>query len=251
MIADAALVAAMMAHDKDLRSCVQDSDRGSPAAVIAKDFDFQSLRLNSGERLTIALGKNMCGWQGQAARVRVFQNTSSGYRFAFSGFSLPEQFAAKPNGMLYTAAHETFNTIDQSTWFWNGSTYVFSPERSTVYCVGPERDNERPYELPVRFHTGESSTVLHGTAYQNCGQDYSFVARAGQRITVERLTPQPKNLRISIFLNFGDDDVADVDGASWTGTLAHTGKYVLSVSGTDPRGETQDLQPFAIRLTIR
>jgi hypothetical protein len=164
-------------------------------------------------------------------------------------FSLPERVAAKPDGAVYLAAHETMNTILQSTFLWNGTKYAFSAERSSVYCVGPQRDNERPYELPLRFAPGASSTVLRGTAFENCGQNYSFVARAGQKVTIERLTPQPRDLRIPMSLDFGKDSVAYVNGDAWSGTLTRSGTYRLSVFGTDQRGDA-DLQPFAIRVTI-
>jgi hypothetical protein len=182
--------------------------------------------------------------------VLIYQRTQSGYRLVFSDFSLPERVTAKPDGTLYLAGHETVNTIVQATYVWNGVTYVFAPDRSSVYCVGPERDNERPYELPIRFAPGASSSILRGTAYENCGQNYSFVARAGQRVTIERLTPQPRNLRIPIFLDFGAHAIANMSGQAWSGTLTRSGKYVLSVFGSGQRGEI-DVQPFAIRLTIR
>jgi len=235
--------------EKDFRSCVERSD-GTPITHVANDFNFQSLLLYSGARLAIAVGKNDCGWQGQAARVLIYERTQSRYRLVLSGFSLPERVDARPDGTLYLAAHETVNTIIQATFVWNGTKYALSPERSSIYCVGPERDNERPYELPIHFLPGTSSTVLHGTAYQNCGQNYSFVARAGQRVTIERLTPPTAQLRIPISLDFGKDSIAFLNGDAWSGTLSRSGKYLLSIFGTDQRGEI-DLQPFAIRLTIR
>lgn len=248
MLIDAALVAALM-RDKDLRSCVEGLE-DSTGAHVAQAFNFQSLRLYSGELLTIAVGKGDCGWQGQAARVLIYQRTQSGYRLVLSDFSLPERVEAKPDGSLYLARHETVNTVVEAAFVWSGTQYAFSPDRSLIYCVGPERDNERPYELPIHFGPGTSSTILRGTAYENCGQNYSFVARAGQRVTIERLTAQPRILRIPLFLDFGTTVIAYLKGDTWSGTLARSGKYVLSVVGTDQRGEI-DLQPFAIRLTIR
>jgi hypothetical protein len=249
MIPDAALVAALM-RDKDFRSCVESSEAGTPRAYVAKDFNFRSLMLYSGKRLVIAVGKNDCGWQGQAARVLIYQRTQSGYQLVLSDFSLPERVTAKPDGTLYLAGHETVNTIIQATFVWNGTEYAFSRDRSSIYCVGPERDNERPYELPIHFAPGTSSMVLRGTVYENCGENYSFVARARQRVTIEWLTPQPRNLRIPIFLDFGKDSIAYLNRDAWSGTLTRSGKYLLSVFGTDQRGDV-DLQPFAIRLTIR
>jgi len=218
--------------EKDFRSCVERSD-GTPITHVANDFNFQSLLLYSGARLAIAVGKNDCGWQGQAARVLIYERTQSRYRLVLSGFSLPERVDARPDGTLYLAAHETVNTIIQATFVWNGTKYALSPERSSIYCVGPERDNERPYELPIHFLPGNS-----------------FVARAGQRVTIERLTPPTAQLRIPISLDFGKDSIAFLNGDAWSGTLSRSGKYLLSIFGTDQRGEI-DLQPFAIRLTIR
>lgn len=249
MIPDAALVAALM-RDRDFRLCVEGSAGSTPSAYVANDFNFQSLTLSSGRRLVIAVGKSDCGWQGQAARVLIYAPTQSGYRLVFSDFSLPERVAAKPDGTLYLAGHETVNTILQATYVWNGAGYTFAPARSSVYCVGPERDNERPYELPIHFAPGSSYVVLRATAYENCGQNYSFMARAGQRVTIERLTPQPRSLRIPIVLDFGNDPIAYVNGDAWSATLTRSGEYVLSVFGTDQQGEI-DVQPFAIRLTIR
>jgi hypothetical protein len=248
MIPDAALVAALM-RDKEFRYCAKAAEQGATSAYVAGDFDFRPLTLHSGERLVLAVGKNDCGWQGQSARVLIYERTQSGYRLVLNDFSLPEHVVAKPDGTLHLAAHETTNTILQSTFAWNGTNYVFSPDRSTIYCVGPERDNERPYELPIRFAPGAASTVLRGTAFENCGQNYSFVAHAGQHVTIERLTPQPSNLRIPISLDFGKDGIAYLNGDVWSGVLMRSGTYRLSVFGTDHRGDA-DLQPFAIRLTI-
>ena len=71
MIAEAALVAALM-RDQDFRACVESSGEGAPSAYVAKDFNFHWLMLHSGVRLVIAVGKNDCGWQGQAARVLIY-----------------------------------------------------------------------------------------------------------------------------------------------------------------------------------
>lgn len=248
MILDAALASALM-RDEDLRSCV--AAQGLPAsAALAADFDFWRLTLHSGQRLVIAVGTTDCGWQGQAARVLAYERTPAGYRQVLSEVSLPERVQANRDGTIRLAAHETMNTIVESTFVWTGTGYAFAPERSSIYCVGPERDNERPYELPIRFAAQTSSTILRGTAFENCGQTYSFVARAGQRVTIERLTSQPRDLRIPIFLDFGGHSVAYVTGDRWSGTLKRSGKYVLDVFGTDQRGDVS-LQPFAIRLTIR
>jgi hypothetical protein len=248
MTPDAALVAALM-RDKEFRHCVKTAEEGTTSAYVERDFDFRSLTLYSGERLVIAVGKNECGWQGQAARVLIYERTQSGYRVVLNDFSLPEHVVAKPDGTLYLAAHETTNSILQSTFAWNGTSYAFSPSRSSIYCVGPQRENERPYELPIRFAAGTSSSVLRGAAFENCGQNYSFVAHAGQHVTIERLTPQPRDLRIPIFLDFCKDGIAYVNGDVWSGTLTRSGTYRLSVFGTDQHGDI-GLKPFTIRLTI-
>ncbi|MBV8344495.1 MAG: hypothetical protein JO190_05810 [Candidatus Eremiobacteraeota bacterium] len=249
MTPDAALVAALL-RDGSFRSCIERSGEEISSAYVAGDFHFRSLTLASGPRLVIAVGKDGCGWQGQAARVLIYERAQGGYRLVLSSVSLPERVAATPDGTLNLAAHETANAIVQATYVWNGARYAFSPEHSSIYCVGPQRDNERPYDLPIHFARGTSSIVLRGTAFENCGQDYSFVARAGQRVTIERLTPEPPGLRIPIFLDFRDDSIADVSGLRWSGTLRRSGRYTLNVFGTDQRGDV-GLQPFTIRLTIR
>jgi hypothetical protein len=73
---------------------------------------------------------------------------------------------------------------------------------------------------------------------------------ASRRAPRTRFCAQPRNLRIPIVLDFGNDAIAYLNGQTWSSTLTRSGTYVLSVFGTEQHGEI-DVQPFAMRLTIR
>lgn len=241
MILDAALVAALM-RDKELHTCV-DQTGMAPAAYIKSTWDFHRVVLRSGERMIVGIAESGC-LASQNNAVRVFRETSGGYRLVFSDNAMPEAVDVRTDGTISTAAHDTIDTIVEPVYVWNGSTYVFAPERSTMYDVAVEQ--RRPYQISVRFAPGENSTLLKGTFAENFGQTYVFTAKAGQHATIEAIG-QTRTLAAA--LTFEDRDVGDVSGGRWSSKLPFSGTYTLDVFGLSLR-DARTLYPYAIRLTI-
>lgn len=129
---------------------------------------------------------------------------------------------------------------------WNGKTYAFAPEQSHVYDISVEQ--RRPYQVTDRFAAGTSSAEMRGTFAENLGNTYVFVAKSGQRATVELL--EHRGHTPGMALSFGNHTVADLDGSRWSGVLPFSGTYSLDVFGFDlPDHST--LVPYTFRLTIR
>ena len=57
--------------------------------------------------------------------------------------------------------------------------------RATVAPYDVALGQSKPYEVPVRFARGASSTTLSGSVAYNFGDEYIFEARAGQRAMIE------------------------------------------------------------------
>lgn len=234
-----------MMKDSGVRSCVADSGQ-KPAAYVAASFVRKDVTLHSGEHMVVMIGNTGCMARGQSARVLVYRQTAKDYRLVYDGVSLPEEADAGTDGTLSLPTHETFDTIFEPMYVWNGTAYAFSPLRSDVYDLPLQM--RRPYRLPIRFSPGTSSTILRGSAAENFGQGYSFAARKGQRVAIQILDPKKRFPAVSLWL--GDRDVALIDGNRWSGVLASDGTYTLDVFGPD--GARDDvLVPYAIRLEIR
>lgn len=243
MIIDAALVAALM-QDKELRQCVADMG-AEPAAYIASSWEFRRLTLRSGERMTVAIAKTGC-LVSQNSAVRVYRKIDGHYHLVFSDNAMPETVDASSDGTISLAAHDTIDTIVEPVYAWNGKTYAFAPEQSHVFDISVEQ--RRPYQSPIHFAAGTSSAEVRGTFSENFGNTYVFIAKAGQRATIELL--EHRGLAPGVSLSFGNHTVADLDGSRWSGALPFSGTYSLDVFGFDlPDHST--LLPYALRLTIR
>jgi hypothetical protein len=240
MILDAALVAALM-QDKELRTCIDDMG-AKPAAYLASSWEFRRVALRSGERMIVAIAKTGC-LVSQNSALRVYRETGTAYRLVLSDNALPETVDASSDGTISSAAHDTIDTIVEPVYVWNGSKYVFAPERSHVYDVSVEQ--RRPYQIPVRFASGASSTMLRGTFAENFGNTYVFIAKAGQRATIDLLGRRP-----GIVLSFGDREIALPEGNRWSGKLPFSGTYSLDVFGLN-LPDHRTLLPYAVRLTIQ
>lgn len=244
VVVPAALATAML-KDPELRSCVADSGQ-TATAYLAGSFVTKRVTLRTGERIVVAIGNSGCLARGQSMRVLVYRQTANAFQKVYDGVSMPEHVEAGTDGTLLLPTHETIDTIFEPVFVWNGTTYAFSASRSHVYDVPLETD--RPYQMPVRFSPGSSSTVLHGSSANNFGQTYVFSARAGQHISIEIVSPQKR--APAVFLALGDRTIAELDNRRWSGTLSKSGTYALDVFG--PEGARADvLTPYTLRLEIR
>lgn len=156
-----------MLKDPGVRSCVADSG-WAPAAYVAASFVRKDVTLRTGERMVLMVGNTGCMARGQSVRVLVYRASPDRYRMVYDGVSLPDQVDAGTEGTLSLPTHETFDTIFEPIYVWNGSAYAFAPFRSDVYDLPLQV--RRPYRMPIRFSPGTSSTILRGSAAENLGQ---------------------------------------------------------------------------------
>lgn len=243
MLAVAVTVLAALSQDKEVVGCANEG--AQPAkAYAARAFALHDVRLNGGERMTVAVATDFCLMRGQSTRILIFERTERGYRLVLDDVTMPDESVVSPDGTVTLPTHDTVVTIFEATYVWNGSAYAFSPLRSHMYDI--ELAERRPYEVPVRFASGTNETTLSGTVAYNFGQDYVFWARAGQRITLE-LATRAKNAP-AVLLYIGDHEVADLIRTNqWSGLLRKTGTYQLIVYGRAESG----VFPYSIRLEIR
>ena len=245
--APADLAAALM-RDPAVASCARESGE-KPQAFVAHAFGLRAVTLRTGERMTVAEAVDPCLLLGQSTRIFILQRTGSGYRRGLESVAIPGDAVVSDDGTAVLPTHETMETIFESTYVWNGSTYAFSAPRSHVYdVVLAER---RPYQVAVRFAPGATSAALAGSVALNFGQDYVFEGRAGQRATIDLTAFTGSRPTIVLYYGDEDDSIADLlHGRAWSGALPRAGTYRLTVYGSD--ASTADrVSTYAIRLTVR
>jgi hypothetical protein len=237
------LVAAIV-RDKDVASCAADAG-ASQAQYVATAFELRNVTLKSGERMTVAVGKDACIAVGQSVRVFIFRRTPGGFVRVLDDVSMAESVDVRSDGTVELPTHETIDTIVESTYVWNGKTYAFSPARSHVYDVPLEE--RRPYQIAVTFPPGAHETTLSGSTALNFGETYVFKARAGQ--TADIALTHHTGRAPAVVLSYGGKTLADLTGAKWTGTLPHSGTYALDVFGSGD-GDPTTRSAYTIRLHI-
>lgn len=233
-------------RDREIRECVDGTE--TPAGeYLAKGFRQSIVTLRSGERMTVLVGNAACLSRGASARVFVFERTGQGqYRRVLDSMSLPDAATVSRDGTAMLPTHETMEVLLESVYVWNGTAYVFSPSRSTVYDVGIQK--RVPYETPVPLSAATGSATLSGIVSLNFGRRYTFAGRKGQRVKVETVAHTGSIPAFSIW--FADREVGESSGGFWTGTLGESGSYVLDISGgRDAKEERADA--FTVRLSIR
>ncbi len=82
------LVAAIV-RDKDVASCAAEAG-ASQAAYVSSAFDLRNVTLKSGERMTVAVGKDACIAVGQSVRVFIFRRTPGGFVRVLNDVSMAE-----------------------------------------------------------------------------------------------------------------------------------------------------------------
>jgi hypothetical protein len=242
----AALLTSALMRDTAVAGCARDAGKTSQAFV-ASAFDFSSVTLRRGERMTVAVATDPCLALGQSTRIMIFQRTINGYRRVLNDVTVPGLQSIGTDGTATLPTHDSMEVMFEATYVWNGMAYVFSGPRSHRYDVA--LDERRPAEIPVTFARGGYATTLLGNVAYNFGDEYVFRARAGQKLTIA-LTKYAGTYP-SISLYYGDDisAVAEIRTAGWSGTLPKTGPYHLLIDGTDESDDTRRFT-YAIRLAI-
>ncbi|HVR46880.1 MAG TPA: hypothetical protein VMT95_09655 [Candidatus Binatia bacterium] len=235
--------------DKAIAACASESGR-TPQAYVAQAFQLRHLTLRGGEYMTVAVAIDPCLALGQSTRVAIYERIGSGYRRVLDAPTLPAFAQVSADGTATMPTHDSVELILESTYVWNGTKYVFSAARSHLYDVA--LGERRPYEVPVRFAPGTSTTTLSGTVAYHFGDEYVLRARAGQRISIRLQSgARPPHTGASLYYDDDASSLAQLSGVTaWSGTLPKTGTYRLFVSGTNEHDEYRRSR-YEIRLAIR
>ena len=227
-----------------MRSCA--AEAGEPPAKYATHaFSLRNETVRGAGHITLAVATDVCLEYNQSTRVIVYRESAGKYIKVLDGVSLPERIDVARDGSIVLPVHDSVMTILEQTYVWNGTSYVASPERSTMYDV--TLGERRPYAVDVKFAPGSSSITLRGTTALNFGDTYRFSASKGQRITIELLNGSLS--KTAVMLTFGDNNIADLDSPTWSGVLPSTGTYELNLFGSSKSSDTVKA-PYSIRLTI-
>ena len=200
--------------------------------------------------MTAAIATDPCMALGQSTRIMIFERIAGQYRRVLAELTLPGTAQLNANGTVILATHESMAVIFEAAYAWNGSSYAFSARQSHRYDVA--LSERKPYEVPVRFTPGATATTLTGSVAYNFGDEYSFEARGGQRLTIELLSHSgDRPPRITLYYKDETSSLAELSGTNrWSGKLPKNGTYHLFVSGQDDRDETRKTR-YRLRLTIR
>ena len=241
-----------MTRPKGIADCANEFGE-SVEAFVRNNFDARDLTLHDGTHVTVAVSHSACLAHNSVERVLVYARTSSGYRLVLDDYGFAYNVAASPDGTVTLASHETVQIIDETTYVWNGTTYVVSPERSHRYDVAIGED--RPYVVRVELAPGAASTVLTGSIAGGFGDDYEFDARAGQRMTVHVVKGSLKNLRFDVYQDLpGNRSARELTSLNasptWSGILPASGTWKLDIYGADAM-DRETKVPYSLVLTIR
>jgi len=236
-----------------IADCANESGE-SAEAFVQHNFDARDLTLYDRTHVTIAVSHSACLAHNAVNRVLVYVRTpGGGYRLVLDDYGFTYNIEASTDGTVTLASHETVEIIDEATYVWNGTKYVFSPERSRRYDVAIGEG--RPYVARVEFAPGTSSAVLTGSIAGGFGDDYEFDAHAGQHVTFQVLKGSLKNLRFDVYEKLpGNQSARDLTSLNasrtWSGILPTSGTWKLDVYGTDSM-DHETKAPYSLVLTIR
>ena len=257
MIAAVAALAASLvtaiAGAQGIAECAVESGE-STEAFVRHNFDVRELTLHDGTHVTVAISRSACLAHNSVNRVLVYARTpGGGYRAVLDDYGFPDNVEASTDGTVTLASHETVEIVDETTYVWNGTAYVVSPQRSHRYDVAIGED--RPYVVRIAFAPGTTSTVLTGSIAGGFGDDYEFAARAGQRVTVRVLEGSMKHLRFDVYQDRpGNQSAMELTSLNasrtWSGILPASGMWRLDVYGADSM-DHQTKAPYSLELTIR
>lgn len=205
-----------------------------------------TVRLRGGELMRVAVATASCMTLGQSTRIFIFATAHDRYRLVLDALTLPDSFRVSEDGSAVLPTHESMETIFESAYVWNGSSYLFSPARSRIYDV-PLRER-RPYQISVRVGREEPQRTLEGTVALNFGQEYAFEARAGERVTVERDQSDAPPPSISLWYAGAQEPIANRIGTRWSAELRKSGIYHLLVWRT---GDGDPTRRARYRVVLR
>jgi hypothetical protein len=248
----ASLLSAVMSA-AGVADCAKESGE-TATAYVTHGFAVRELKLYDGTRVAVAVSHDPCLAHNAVNRVLVYARMpGGGYRIALDDYGFPDNVQASSDGTVTLASHETVEIVDEATYVWNGTRYVFSPERSHRNDVAVGQD--RPYAERVAFARGTSFAVLAGSIAGGFGDDYEFEANAGQRVTIQMRGGFSKNLRFDVYRDRAGDrspqELTTLNSPrTWSAVLPASGTWKLDVYGVDTM-DRETTEPYSLVLTIR
>ncbi len=242
-------IAKALLREAPVANCARESVQSS-LDYVRHAFDTRTVRLRTGERMVVAVSNDACLALGQSSRVLIFQRLpgSGRLREVLNATSVPSAVTVNVDGSVILPTHETMETIFEAAYVWNGTRYVDSAQRSTIYDV--VLGARRPYETSVHFAPGRYGTTLRGTVATNFGDRYAFQARKGQRLTLRLLGRTGSAPWVVVAHGATLLNMQNAGDRVWTGTLPETGTYSVDLSGRAGADATT-LSGYRISLEIR
>ena len=248
----ASLLSAVMSA-AGVADCAKESGE-TATAYVTHGFAVRELKLYDGTRVAVAVSHDPCLAHNAVNRVLVYARMwRSGIVSCSTNDGLSDNVEASSDGDATLASHETVEIVDEATYVWNGTRYVFSPERSHRNDVAVGQD--RPYAERVAFARATSFAVLAGSIAGGFGDDYEFEANAGQRVTIQMRGGFSKNLRFDVYRDrAGDRSPQELTTLKFPAHLerrsAGERTWKLDVYGVDTM-DRETTEPYSLVLTIR
>jgi hypothetical protein len=254
MIAVVALLAALpgglidaLMRQSSAQQCIKTQQNYGDTVYPAREYlerslEVSTVKLRTGETIAVVTGTAGCFTAGLSSPVYAFQVEGSAYRVVLDDRAIPAMVKANADGTIELPNNELADTAVYLTYVWNGSRFVFSPQRSTRYQLALSIN--LPYQTDVHFASGTSSAILSGIYAYEFGPRYAVVVRKGQRITVEVLSHTGTAPAIDV--EIGDTWIANAVRSPWTGVAPRDGTYIVEIEGDQ---KTND-KPYRFQLRL-
>jgi hypothetical protein len=254
MIAVVALLAALpgglidaLMRQSSAQQCIKTQQNYGDTVYPAREYlgrslEVSTVKLRTGETIAVVTGTVGCFTAGLSSPVYAFQVEGSAYRVVLDDRAIPAMVKANADGTIELPNNELADTAVYLTYVWNGSRFVFSPQRSTRYQLALSIN--LPYQTDVHFASGTSSAILSGIYAYEFGPRYAVVVRKGQRITVEVLSHTGTAPAIDV--EIGDTWIANAVRSPWTGVAPRDGTYIVEIEGDQ---KTND-KPYRFQLRL-
>ncbi|MBV8601797.1 MAG: hypothetical protein JO359_09580 [Candidatus Eremiobacteraeota bacterium] len=227
---------AVARDDADVAACLKKDPKALREGVSVKSIS--ELR-----RLALVEIQAPCVCGAQNCPFWVYRVDGTDARQALASFAIA--VTTEPRGSGWP---DVIATAHSSALITAGTRYAGQDGKYVPIASWRVRNdtNARKSDIPVRFVPGVSSAKLAGTISLDWGDVYTFVAQAGQQLTITGATPSGLALFLTQNADDGAASVTVVSGKSLA--LPVSGSYRLSV---DPPPAATGNVRYALIFSIR
>lgn len=228
-----------LVRDPDVASCAQIAHASSNAAYASANFEFFSVELRDGARMSVVTGGGSCVCGQVNCKIAVFVRDGNAYRSVLSDYGI--DWKVRPDGTAVVTSHDSAAVVLRTSYRWNGKAYEVSAS-DMVYLPS---NVAKPAIRDITFAPGASSTVIRGDKLTLGFEDqWVFFARAGQTLTLALIKRDP---------HFGSFSVRSAEAALGSASsgmlqvkLPQSSRYEIIVEGGDA-----SFSSYALSVTIR